>query len=247
MKELNLWVFGIILSALAFSSVAQDEEDCYQYNHVFVTGTMNIREDATTRSAIIDRASSGSDHAVLSSVQGHLYCWMELIDGWMAVTAYTVHEIPIVLPTIIGDDKFQDTIENAYRILEEAETRIDWYVYVNGKIDTIRYSPDIGTGWSGEKLHAEIFVASRLLKFNPTFIARSTDLMIAVTIVHEACHVEQWNSGKRATIWDIEGQWNLEKECYFMQARALSQISPGHPKVRIFRCYGRNYPFAFGC
>ena len=235
----------IILSALTFSGIAQQEQSCYQHDHAYITGTMNVRENATTRSAIIVKVVRGSEFAVLGSEQGNTYCWIELDEGWMAVTAYVTDRFTAILPEISGDQSFIDSVKDAFALLNNKSPR--YFEYVASRINQIISDSNLGVGDNGNPVNARVLVRTGALRLNPSFLRTWDTAFVASALVHEACHVKQWNDGKRATLFDFAGAWKLERECYRVEAHALTKISPGHPEIKGLRCYARRFPSTILC
>ena len=100
------WVFAPdkyikgIAAGPATGSSASDI--CFDSSAAYVTGRMNIREEATTRSNIIKQAEPRTVYRVRGSFQGDTWCWLELYGtrGWMAYTDYISEDISSVLPSI---------------------------------------------------------------------------------------------------------------------------------------------------
>ena len=83
----------LLAACLVASNLSQAQEDtsetpvgCYQSGIVYLTGTMNIREQASTSSRVVRQSSPGESFDILSSQQGSTYCWLESEDGWIAET-----------------------------------------------------------------------------------------------------------------------------------------------------------------
>ena len=89
-----------VVAGPATGNTASD--NCFSGSEAYVTGKMNIREETTTRSKIIEQAESRTVYRVMGSYQGDTWCWLELYGGkgWMAYTDYVSEDISSVLPSI---------------------------------------------------------------------------------------------------------------------------------------------------
>ena len=215
--------------------VADSPASCHQGRTAYLTGRMNIRRQATVASEKTGVAEAGQSFEVTEAHQGENWCWLKISKGWMADTKFVSYDIIDVLPPISGEDWFKDKIVRAFEFLSSKSTR--WFNYTVPKIQAIRPDPDLET-------NARVIAPTGKVTVGTSFIRRiGRDFaMLASTLVHEACHVHQWESGKRSFLG-----WDLEKECYTLEATALSQISPRHPDVEALRCWGKHYPITSLC
>ncbi len=58
---------------------------CFASDTAYVTGTMNMRAEASVNSAKVGSAQPGA-YAVSDSAQGGTYCWLQISGGWIAKT-----------------------------------------------------------------------------------------------------------------------------------------------------------------
>lgn len=174
-------------------------------------------------------------------------------DGFWA---YQRNECPVshvsapavssTLPPIHGSSEFADGIAAAFNFLRNNSQ--EWFNYSISGIQSIHPKSSFP---DQEQVNVEslafINVRSQELYVAHKFALTSDIAYLASAFVHEACHVYQWQSGKFSRwdwLFDIP---DIERECYGIQATALSVISPGHRNIRLLRCEQRNHPYTFFC
>ena len=67
---------------------------CYRHKRALVTGGMNIRANPSVNARRIGSANAGDAFDVIGSRQGDAYCWLQLDNGWIALTGYIRSSIP---------------------------------------------------------------------------------------------------------------------------------------------------------
>ena len=163
------------------------------------------------------------------SFQGDDYCWLNIEIGWMAKTALVSEDITAVLPPIKGDDKFRSIVISAFEYL--AEKSQYWFTYTAPKLTLIQPDPQLDAA-------ARVIASSGVTTIESNYYRRQTIVDRASTLVHEACHVHQWDEGKRSFLG-----WDLEKECYAVEVRFLRQVNPRDKEgIEWHRCMAEHYP-----
>ena len=71
---------------------------CYRAEKAYLTGSMNIRQSSTTRSAVSAFARAGESFAVMESRRGASWCWLKISKGWLANTSRVQATPPARLP-----------------------------------------------------------------------------------------------------------------------------------------------------
>ena len=215
------------------SPETESQASCYAHDTAYVTGTMNIRREANVASTRVGSAGAGEAYTVSRSQHGESWCWLKISRGWMAVTGYVTSNLMDVLPPIEGEEWFKRSVVGAFDYLGSRSTR--WFNYTVPRIQRILPDADLDA-------NARVIAPSGRVSINNSFVRTSSNATVAAALVHEACHVKQWNEGKRSLLG-----WELERECYGVEATALSHISPGHRDVKELRCWAENYPITSLC
>lgn len=217
-------------------------DNCFNSSEAYITGKMNIREEATTRSKTIDQAEPRTLYRVSGSYQGDTWCWLELYGskGWMAYTDCVSGDISSVLPSIEieGHTWLTGKILKAFEFLSDKSPR--WFNYTVPKIRAI-----VGYD-SALEAQARVIPRYRTITMG-SFIRNMRNSQdhvaaLAATFIHEACHVHQWDRGGRYFL-----DWAAEQECYTLEARALRNIDPGNPEIEWLKCWGEVYPLTSTC
>ena len=158
--------------------------------------------------------------------EGDDYCWLKTQKGWIAHISFVRHDIADILPTISGKESYRAKIIRAFKYIRDRSKK--WFEYTVPKIGEIVFVPDLGKADNQVDTNATIYVRQRKLEISERYmrIASTTDL--ASTLIHEACHVHQWDRGDRYLV-----SFLAEPECYSIEADALSQLS-----LRIQTCPG---------
>ena len=219
------------------STAKATSASCYPHSQAYLTGGMNIRQKSTTASGIAGTTIKRNAYAVLGTYQGVTYCWLRIDEGWIARINSVSSDIVDILPVIEGEGWFKDIVKLHYEFLLDKSPRL--FNETNPKINVIKQVENINI--KGEKINARIIVKTRELSISEAYIT-SERAMVASTLVHEACHVEQWDRGDRYLLTFL-----AEPECYAAQAEALAEIAPRHRNIRALRCWARHYPSTFLC
>ena len=73
---------------------------------------------------------------------------------------------------------------------------------------------------------------------------RGNDIaFMASALVHEACHLYQYKEDNSSYL----SQYDREKECYTIQAKALREIDRKHKMIDALRCAAESYPLTSLC
>ncbi len=72
---------------------------CYTGIVAYITGSMNIRRDASVHSEKVDVATAGQSVTVRSSKRSGDYCWLQTSKGWIAKTKRVSSTKPTVVRT----------------------------------------------------------------------------------------------------------------------------------------------------
>lgn len=197
---------------------------------------MNIRERPTVNSNKAGTTEYGESYKVAGTHEGDTYCWLKISKGWIAHISFVSHDIAAILPEIEGEDWFKSKVIQAFEFIHRKSPT--WFNYTVPKLKTVVPDPDL----EREEVNAQVLVRTRHISINPKYARRESRAMLASTLVHEACHVHQWDRGERYLV-----SFFAEPECYDIQADALSQMSPGHTNVKWLRCWAEHYPSQFLC
>ena len=183
------WLIDTFVTPSVPSPALPSSSRCYEFRSAYVTGVMNIRESYTTASQVVRQAHSGDVYKVTGSHQGDTWCWLQISNGWMANTSYVSHDISHVLPPIRGEDWFKDKVVAALEFLSRKSAR--WFSYTAPKITMIEPDPDLSSA-------ARVIASTGRVKIASDFYRNRNAAELASTLVHEACHVHQWQDGKRS-------------------------------------------------
>lgn len=227
-------LFALLVVATLSVSAQEDSTACFPHDTAYITGAMNIRENPTTSSTIVERATQGDSFTVAESEEGDVWCWLKINIGWIAHTSYVSSEIMDIVPPITGEDWLKDKLSRAFQLLHDEAP--GWFDYVISVVQSIAGVEDL-------KSAARVNAPTRHVKISSSNYTRSRAIVvIAGTLVHESCHIYQWDRGERAII-----EWELEKECYSIEASMLTELSPYHPATKWTTCMAEYYPFQSRC
>ena len=184
---------------------------CYAGAKAYVSGVMNIRSGASTRSPVVAKARAGDAFVVLGSMAGTDWCWLKVNRGWLANTARVSST---VLP-IAGSREFVRQVESALNWLElEAP---EWHNYVIGGVEKISEIANTGGGRCG----AIAYPAQRGIGIESCMVnwaqqrgisasPRLDQLELAIYIAHEACHIHRHEAGFK---YNAATRAREEEEC----------------------------------
>lgn len=237
-----LFLLGSVLAQTqSVRAPGDDAEPCYDHGAVQLAGVMNIREEPTTSSQKVDVGERGDAFYVKDTTQGDAYCWLQIKPGWMAVTGSVK---PLGDPSVVGSLEYRRDIRRALRLL--ADEAPNPYLNVAAHVDTIADGAPPGktTNWRGLPQafvkHDHLYIPAG---FNPMWLSgEEMDLFTAGLIVHEACHLQQYDEGSMcgATMTEIE------TECWRAQAAAMSKIDRLSHVTRTIRNSIKNVAETYG-
>ncbi len=203
---------------------------CYSASKAYITGTMNMRAGASTNSKITKKAHAGDSFAIKNSVRKGDYCWIQTSGGlWMAKTGRVQSTKPVVrtttnrttatttstcaAPPIHGSAELKKVVRNAYNALGS------WCGYVQSANPSSIGETYIGCGqMDGDRRQIKIGIRWSL------FCQQDDAVRVASALVHEACHLHQYNSGVRFWYDNIHIH---EPPCYRKQIEFLRSVAPG--------------------
>ena len=187
---------------------------CFSERRAYVAGHMNIRASHMINSAIVGSAERGDLFEVSESIQGQTYCWLNIGIGWMAHTEIVHGKMP--LPRIDGDSVFVKYIRAGFDFLWE---KSKWaFMYVADYINVITPRPN-------NKPHSVAWVRSGRVEIDGRHLR--PDVLLATVLLHEACHMHQYELNPfmpRALEWQ---RIEFEKECTEVEIVFLEAIGEG--------------------
>ena len=209
---------------------------CFPNNTAYITGGMNIRENPSASSAKVGSAIAGQSYYVSQSQRDDSYCWLKVSDGWIAWTKRVTPNKPTTASTVTrttsshifadltvqGPPSFKSAINKALSLLKRRAP--SWYNYVVAKRTVIkpntrRFPFTVSFTELGGAQSGTLWIGSTHDK--------DTGILAGV-LVHESCHVHQWDDGRHAAL----GRIGREIECMELQIKAMQQASPGHHFIR---------------
>ncbi len=229
----------ISISGTPFENTAsQSKEDteprCFLYRFAYITGSMNIRNNPNPRGAIVTQSQRGDYYQVAETKNGDSWCWMRITGGWMAVTESVSNDIRDILPPITGEDWLEHKVTQAFKYISVRSP--EWFEYTLLKIRKVIGDETIESA-------AGVIASTGVVQiFSGDYIRHTRTAVLAGTLIHEACHIHQWDRGMRVLI-----NWEAEKECYGIEALALSHIASGDPHIEWALCMSEKYPFQALC
>lgn len=148
----------------------------------------------------------------------------------------------INLPAIEGSAWFRQQVLDAFEFLRAVSPK--WFHYTATKIRIIVEAPGL-TDKHGEKPYANVQASSGRVQVDPDAI-REGAWPLHNVLVHEACHVHQWDSGKYDS-WSWSLSFDKEPECYRVQIQALSEMGINGGYIRKLECFAEYHPFESFC
>ncbi|MDE2855176.1 MAG: hypothetical protein OXN88_13470 [Chloroflexota bacterium] len=146
------------------------------------------------------------------------------------------------LPDIVGSDWFRQQILDAFEFLRANSPK--WFNYTASKIRQIVEMPEL-TSKYGREAYAQVNARTGRVQVSSASL-REGSWPLHNALIHEACHVHQWDSGKYDS-WSWNLSFDLEPECYEVQIQALSEMMPDNRLIRRLRCYAERHPFESFC
>ena len=195
---------------------------CYDAEWAFVTGAMNIRRQPTTASERVGATKTVDAYKVHQSTQGPSYCWLKVRGGWMAVTGFVRSTMPAVqLPKIEGKADFIAEVNTALRYLKEEAPGWYWYVVKPARLI------EEGPSWESTS-----YAYGSQDRMQMGMYSIDSTLELLALMVHDACHLHQYDAGQRLKRDDDEARTKAEIECYTVERDMLVEVSPGSPLIR---------------
>ncbi len=146
------------------------------------------------------------------------------------------------LPEIVGNDWFRRQIIEAFEFLRANSPK--WFNYTAPKIRQIVEKPELISKY-GREAYAQVNVRTRRVEVSSAAL-REGNWPLHNALIHEACHIHQWDSGKYDG-WSWNLSFDKEPECYEVQIQALSEMMPDARLIRRLRCYAEHHPFESFC
>lgn len=194
---------------------------CYTASKLYVTGSMNIRSGPSTGNSKVGSAGAGESFTVSSSLQKDDYCWLRISKGWIAKTPRVRSTKPptyspsstntVGLPRIQGGASFRAKVITAWNYLRDKSPK--WFNYaISANFSVIQ-----------ESWRTVVDTVSRRLEIERNVHGyRSQTSALSSILIHEACHVYQWNQGRSHSL----SRRQKESECYQKQVDALLEYAP---------------------
>lgn len=155
---------------------------------------------------------------------------------------YFTNSGAINLPLIEGEEWFKQRIVGAFEFLRNNSPK--WFNYTVSKISRIVGMHDL-TSRYGRKAFALAYAAQKKVEIDYNAVQKD-DWPLHNVLVHEACHMHQWDGGKYDS-WSWVLNWDKEPECYEIQAQALSEMLPGDRRINTLKCFAEYHPFESFC
>ena len=235
-------VTGLVSLSAIPTPAQQSAESCYSQQTAYVRYQMNVRRSPTTQSVRVGGIAPGTTVTVLESTQGDAYCWLQLSeDRYMAKTRRVYEEKPADLappqthrPVAACDlnrpvgnrpfikyDLGRAELTQAINLLRCHLPSAYAYIQI---IDDI-YVEDLPR-WCGRVKwpYKSIIVANTCLD----------DInWLALMLVHEACHLYQWQAGRAS---DFQSNYYVyESECNREQLKVAKLYQPFGKWISHFR------------
>ena len=220
------------------SSVKPNSGSCYAYSTVYITGNMNVRANASTSSAKVALATAGQSFSVTDSKKGGNYCWVKTYRGWIAKTDRVRSEgvrSTKGLPPIIGSKTHARKIEVAFTKLP-----VEWYNYVVAITKAIHVKDELDVPFAVAIVvalnpNAKVSALARSngkIYFESESIQEMTLDVIASVLIHESCHLYQFNRNRSS---DRNSE---ERECLELELEvALEDFPNSQRHIRDIRGY----------
>lgn len=208
---------------------------CYTASKAYITGAMNIRSDPSISKNKVGSANAGESFSVSSSQRNGDYCWLKISKGWIAKTG----RVQATKPTVSTTRTSSTTSCNRHpSILSDSSGRIkraidylcrhapSWYNYVVSKTSTVQANSGLVGG--------RAYVRRRHIEISPR--AYPNTMEMSSVIVHEACHIYQWEEGRYNGLAPRE----REVECIQKMIDYVVYVAPGSRWLGILRDYIKN-------
>ena len=135
------------------------------------------------------------------------------------------------LPGIDGPSGFVSKVTSAFNYLRDRAP--NWFNYAVAKISSV--GQHFGEG-------ARAYVSRRRVDISPSSRYTGDVVVLSSILVHEACHIYQWDEGRRHSL----DPTTREVECIQVQLDAVSQYAPAHRFISELRRLVRNPRVSYG-
>lgn len=183
---------------------------CYAGAKAYVSGEMNIRSGASTRSPVVAKARTGDVFAVSGSMAGTDWCWLKINLGWLANTA----RVRSTKMPIVGSSEFVRQVEASLNWMETKA--VEWHNYVMSGVDKIFELSSSGPGWCGgfaypgqRGVGLQTCLINWAQQQGISSSARLDQLELATLLAHEACHIHTYEAGINYSAMGLDE----EEEC----------------------------------
>ena len=215
---------------------------CYPYKTAHLTGSMNVRFEPSVSSEKVGTLSGGGSFTVLTSRKSGQYCWLKKgSNQWVARTGRVQSSKSTAARTT--QTSRQTTSCNHPPISHDSSGRIKramdylchnssvWHNYVVSKTSSIIGNFSIQGG--------RAYTKSRRIEINTSKYPITMEM--SSVIVHEACHIHQWENGR----WNIDPT-TREVECIQKMIDYVAQVAPGSHWLRKLQSYIKNPGVSYG-
>ena len=241
MKSKSLIPFIIILTLIALNSLGSAQENCYLHDVGFTKWLTFIRDRPSLFGTVVAVATPSFRSNVLDRQHFRGDCWAkvewgleEVAVGWLLAENLSTEPVAtpavglrVTLPSleeqcINGGAEFEATIKaNLMYLLEQAP---QWYLYVVEPDYCIQPCEPCKLGTS----HA-IWLDGPVYVYEDDYkgeSVRDPTMRLARLLVHEACHVRQFDEKPRPDV--AYARVRVEQECVLRELEMVRNIDPEH-------------------
>lgn len=224
-----LWV-AVVLKVLSATIVISQGNGCYPATGVVVIWQTPIRFTSSSRSLPVDRAEPSDEFVVIRSRSNEGVCWIQITDGWIDASQILPALVPtptpeptpvpmpeLSIPRITGDYQFVSEIRKGFAFLWKRSPYWFWYVVDSG---ILVIAPAIGHE------DARAYGLEKRIEIDEWYMQSA--IILASTLVHEACHLIQFEEGRWPYESDVLGIIEVERECLAVEIDMITKIYPTH-------------------
>ena len=235
--RLLVWILVCCLWPIA--TAAQGGDSCFPYEEVHLIHSATIRDEPYILGNKIGRKEPGEPLVVLQSTKG-TSCWIRIEEGWILYNDKLMfheeiaEELEIEIdpdwPIIEGDNYFTARIHAALDYIRSKSSI--WHKYVTRVTESIAlrskdakqhtllaHNIDVRNESLAHGREHRIEIGLNHVRWGP-----KPTLFLASMLIHEACHLHQWNAGMWAGIGDWALEARQEVDCYKKQLRVVKQF-----------------------
>ena len=235
------YILVVVAIMIAFGLPARADSGCYPATGIEVFKRTRLRERYWVQSNNDRAPRMGERFAVRGSTMFDGICWVKVADAWIRSdsvipglppdpreatpvpeTIAVATRVPkstmpeVEMPRIDGGGWFATSIGHAMDYLKNRLP--DWYIYVATNTRSIGRSPERDRSTAnGRTKHTAIAPAH----LDPIIV-------LASVLVHEACHMVQYDRGVRKSWSDYKGEMQREKECLRVQRDMMRDYDRNH-------------------